>query len=46
MVYSVLVISVLFSLVAIVFLLFVASAYRHIPAKVKVDLRHEENKRN
>jgi len=42
MVYSVLVISALFSMVAIVFLALVASAYRHLPAKIKVDVRHEK----
>ena len=44
MVYSVLVISALFSILAIVFLAFVASAYRHIPAKVKVKVHHDGHK--
>ena len=46
MAFSLLVISVLFSIVAIVFLAFVASAYRHLPAKAKVEVRHQNIKRH
>jgi hypothetical protein len=46
MVYSLLVITVLFSLAAMFFFGLFVDAYLHVPAKVKIELRHEHRKRH
>lgn len=45
MVYSLVVLSVLFFLGAAVFFALFVDAYRHLPAKVKVEVRHETHRR-
>ena len=45
MVYSLVVVSAIVALAATVFFGLVADAYRHVPAKAKVDVRHETRKR-